>query len=62
MLLTPKEQLLELRHLYDTVLNDTARKLFDELLALDDIDFYNRDVLKNKFLHHKGRNGTDRNT
>lgn len=63
MLLTPKEQLLELRHLYDTVLNDTARELFDELLALDDIDFYQRDVLKNKFLHHKWKkDGATRNT
>lgn len=38
-LLTPKEQLMELRKTYDTILSDTAKQLFDELLNLND-DIY----------------------
>jgi hypothetical protein len=47
MLLSPKEQMMELRALYDTVLNDTAKKLFDELLSLDDSHFYLPKLVKN---------------
>lgn len=47
MLLSPKEQLKEMRCLYDTVLNDTAKKLFDELLSLDDSNFYLPKLVKN---------------
>lgn len=36
VLLTPKEQLMELRQLYNTILSDTAKQLFDELLSLWD--------------------------
>jgi hypothetical protein len=39
-LLTPKEQLKELNYLYDSVLSDTARELFRELLSLSDKEFY----------------------
>jgi len=38
--LTPKEQLKELSHLYDSVLSDTAKQLFKELLSLNDKEFY----------------------
>ena len=47
VLLSPKEQMYELRALYDTVLNDTAKKLFDELLSLDDSHFYLPKLVKN---------------
>lgn len=39
-LLTPKEQMMELRALYDWVLSSTAKQLFSELLALSDKEFY----------------------
>ena len=47
VLLSPKEQLLELRNLYDTILNDTSKQLFDELLSLEDKDFYLPKLVKN---------------
>lgn len=46
VLLTPKEQLMELRSLYDSVLSNIAKQLFDELLSLDD-DIYINSVRKN---------------
>lgn len=42
----PKEQLMEMYCLYEKVLNDTAKKLFKELLALKDDEFYIKAVLK----------------
>jgi len=53
VLLTPKEQLMELRALYDTILDSTSKKLFDELLALPDQQFYIQDLLKTG--KHKNR-------
>ena len=50
MLLTPKEQLMELRCLYDRVLSDTAKQLFDELLALDN-NIYIDKINKHGKLH-----------
>lgn len=46
VLLTPKEQLMELKHLYDWVLSDTAKQLFNELISLNDKDFYTKNVLR----------------
>jgi len=43
---TPKEQLLEMYYLYESVLNDTAKELFKELLKLEDKDFYIKEVLR----------------
>lgn len=43
---TPKEQMKEARCLYDTILSDTAKQLFDQLLSLSDSDFYISSVLK----------------
>jgi len=40
MLLAPQEQLWELRLLYNNILSDHAKELFDELLSLDKKDFY----------------------
>jgi len=44
---TPKEQLMELYYIYESVLNKTARDLFKELLRLEDGDFYIPELLKN---------------
>lgn len=57
VLLTPKEQLMELRSIYDTILSDTAKQLFDELLSLND-DLYIDDVRKNG----KGNKSVHRHT
>lgn len=46
-LLTPKEQLKELSHLYDSVLSDTAKQLFKELLSLNDKEFYIDWIVRN---------------
>lgn len=46
-LLTPKEQMKEIVCLYDTILGDTARSLLNELLALDDSEFYISWIIKN---------------
>lgn len=46
-LLTPKEQLKELSYLYESVLSDTARDLFTELLALSDKEFYIEWIVRN---------------
>ena len=40
MLHQPKEQLMELRAIYDWVLSSTAKQLFSELLALPDDKFF----------------------
>ena len=59
MLLTPKEQLMEFRALYDRILSNTAKELFDELLALDDnlyIDKVRKDgKLYNQSVHRRTR-------
>lgn len=46
MLLTPKEQLKESYHIYESVLSSTAKALFQELIKLPDENFYISDVLK----------------
>lgn len=47
VLLTPREQLLEMRYIYESVLSTTAKQLFSELLALKDKDFYIEWMVKN---------------
>ena len=42
----PHEQLECLRELYDSVLSDTAKNLFDELLELNRKDFYAKGLVK----------------
>lgn len=37
---TPKEQLKELYCIYESILSDTAKELFSELMRLNDYDFY----------------------
>ena len=39
-LLAPKEQLRELYYIYESVLSDTSKQLFEELINMDDYDFY----------------------
>lgn len=46
-LLTPKEQMREMYYIYESVLSNTAKELFDELVQLDDKDFYLSDLVKN---------------
>lgn len=48
LLLTPKEQLKELECLYDTILSNTAKTLFLELINMRDDQFYNPKLLKKK--------------
>ena len=43
---SPKEQLEYLRDMYDTVLSNTAKQLFDDLLALDTKSFYDKWLTK----------------
>ena len=45
---SPKEQLEYLRDIYDSVLSDTARKLFDDLLLLPREKFYQDGLIKEK--------------
>jgi hypothetical protein len=47
MLQSPHEQLEYLRKMYNTVLSDTAKQLFDELLSLDKKSFYKSELIKN---------------
>ena len=46
MLLEPREQLRELKCLYDTILSDHAKELLDELLSLDKDEFYIKKIVK----------------
>ena len=56
---TPKEQLLESYYLYENVLSHTAKKLFRELLRLEDKDFYIPELIKWKKKNHKLVNERD---
>ena len=42
----PQEQLEFLRDLYDSVLSDTAKSIYDELLSLDKKEFYAKGLVK----------------
>lgn len=54
---SPYEQLLYLRHeLYDKVLSDTAKQLFDSLLALGQEWMYKENMYKNKPLNRNNKN------
>jgi len=46
MLLEPREQLRELKCIYNTILSDHAKELFDELLSLDKDEFYIKKIIK----------------
>ena len=39
---SPHEQLIQLRSMYDSVLSDVAKQLFDDLLELDKQNFYKK--------------------
>ena len=39
---SPHEQLIQLRSMYDSVLSDVAKQLFDDLLDLDKQNFYKK--------------------
>lgn len=43
---TPKEQILEMKHLYSSVLSNTAKQILNELLSLPDEQFYIKSVIK----------------
>lgn len=43
---SPHEQLWYLRWLYNTVLSETAKNLYDELLSLDKKQFYKKRLLR----------------
>lgn len=47
MLLSPKEQTLEIFHLFEPVLWNSAKELFKALLSLEDKDFYLPKLVKN---------------
>ena len=44
---TPKEQIMEMYNIYESILWDTAKNLFNELMNLEDNEFYIQNVLKN---------------
>lgn len=54
---SPHEQLWYLRGMYDSVLSDTAKQLFDELLSLKEWDFYAEWLVKKWALKSKYKNG-----
>lgn len=43
---SPHEQLWYLRQMYDSVLSNTAKRLFDDLLALNTKSFYDKWLIK----------------
>ena len=43
---SPHEQLWYLRDMYDSILSDTAKQIFDELLSLSNKDFYQDGLIK----------------
>ena len=45
-LTTPKEQLLMIKELYNTVLSDHAKELFETLTNINDKDFYAHGIVK----------------
>ena len=47
VLLTPKEQMKEMYHIYSSVLSGTAKKLYCELLKLPDEEFYIEWIVRN---------------
>ena len=47
VLLTPREPLLEMRYVFDSILSTTAKQLFWELLGMKDKDFYIDGIVKN---------------
>jgi hypothetical protein len=52
---SPIEQLAYLRELYETVLSDTAKQLFDELISLKEREFYDNGLVKKWALKHKNK-------
>lgn len=49
---SPHEQLWYLREMYDSVLSNTAKQLFDELLSLNIQDFYAEWLVKKKLFRY----------
>lgn len=45
---TPKEQLWQLREMYDWVLSDTAKRIYDELIKMSEEDFYKPELIKKR--------------
>ena len=50
LLLTPKEQQMELSCIFDTVVSDKVKEIYAILNTMSDQEFYNTKVLKKKSL------------
>ena len=50
---SPHEQLWYLREMYDSILSDCAKELFDALLSLKEWEFYEEDLVKKWALKSK---------
>lgn len=48
VLLTPKEQQMELSCIFDTVVSEKVKEIYATLNAMSDAEFYNPKVLKRK--------------